>query len=64
MNLGKSSSIKEEVMSLLKKMPEDVSLDDIMYHLYIKRKILLGEEQLDKGNSFSHEEVKKMAEKW
>jgi len=64
MNLGKSSSIKEEVMSLLKKMPEDVSLDDIMYHLYIKRKILLGEEQLDKGNSFSHEEIKKMAEKW
>jgi hypothetical protein len=64
MNLGKSSSIKEEVMSLLKKMPEDVSLDDIMYHLYVKRKILLGEEQLDKGNSFSHEEVKKMAEKW
>ena len=64
MNLGKSSSIKEEVMSLLKKMPDDVSLDDIMYHLYVKRKILLGEEQLDKGNSFSQEEVKKMAEKW
>jgi hypothetical protein len=57
-------SIKKEVISLIKELPEDVSLEDIMYHLYVKQKLLKAKEDIDQGKTYSHEEVRKMAKKW
>jgi hypothetical protein len=57
-------SIKKEVISLIKELPEDVSLEEIMYHLYVKQKLLKAKEDIAQGKTYSHEEVKKMAKKW
>ena len=43
------ATIKETVISMLKDMPENVSLEDIMEHLYVKQKILKGQKQLESG---------------
>lgn len=64
MNISKDNTIKDEVISLIKQLPEDITLDDIMYHLYAKQKILRAKEQIKLDKTYSHEQVKEMAEKW
>jgi hypothetical protein len=36
---GKMSSAKNEVESLLRKLPDDCTLEDIQYHLHVLEKI-------------------------
>ena len=45
-------------------MPEYVSLEDIMEHLYVKQKILKGQKQLESGQFYTHEEAKEIMAKW
>ena len=63
-----TTNLKEEIIELIRKLPEDATIDDIMYHLYVKKKILKGIEDLEQGNTIPHEEVmenaKKRLEKW
>lgn len=56
--------IKKEVISLIEDLPEDITLDDIIYHLYVKQKLIKAKEDIAQGRTYSHEKVKKMAEKW
>lgn len=58
------STIKEAVISLVKKLPEDSTLEDIMEHLYVKQKILKGQKQLETGQFYTHEEAKKIMKEW
>ncbi|HKZ57279.1 MAG TPA: hypothetical protein VJ024_06220 [Thermodesulfovibrionales bacterium] len=58
------ATIKETVISMLKDMPENVSLEDIMEHLYVKQKILKGQKQLESGQFYTHEEAKEIMAKW
>jgi hypothetical protein len=60
----KMATIKETVISMLKDMPENVSLEDIMEHLYVKQKILKGQKQLESGQFYTHEEAKEIMAKW
>ena len=64
MNSIKSNSVKEEVISLLHELPDDITLDEIMYHLYVKQKIIKGLKDIEDGNTYTHEEVKEIAKKW
>ncbi|MBA7523376.1 hypothetical protein ES705_15503 [subsurface metagenome] len=63
-----TSNLKEEIMDLIRKLPEDVTIDDIMYHLYVKKKILSGIKELDQGKVIPHEQTmesaKKRLEQW
>lgn len=55
---------KEAVISLVKKLPENSTLEDIMEHLYVKQKILKGQKQLETGQFYTHEEAKEVMEEW
>ena len=57
-------TIKESVMSLLKDMPENTTLEDIMESLYVKQKILKGQKQLETGQFYTHEEAKEIMKEW
>jgi len=59
-----SNSIKEEVISLIKKLPDDITLDEIMYHLYVKQQISEGLQDIEKGKVYSLEEIKKLSKQW
>ena len=62
------SNLKEEIIDLIRKLPEDTTIDDIMYHLYVKKKIIAGLKDLDQGKVIPHEQVmenaKKRLEQW
>ncbi|HCJ66088.1 MAG TPA: hypothetical protein DHV62_01860 [Elusimicrobia bacterium] len=57
-------TIKREVISLVKRLPENSTLEEIMEHLYVKQKILKGQRQLETGQFYTHEEAKKIMKKW
>lgn len=63
-----TTNLKEEVIALIRKLPEDATLDDIMYHLYVKKKILIGIKEVEQNKLIPHEKVmdnaKKRLEKW
>ena len=58
------NTAKKEVQSLLEKLPEDCSLEDIQYHLYVIEKIQRGIEVAEKLGVFSQEEVEDRLNKW
>ena len=51
---------KQEVQRLLKQLPENVSFDDIQYHIYVRQKINRGIEDVETGNTISEEEFDKL----
>ncbi|TFF63471.1 MAG: hypothetical protein EU521_01555 [Promethearchaeota archaeon] len=60
-----TSEIKEEVIDLIKKLPDDVTLEDIQYHLFVKQKLKIAENQIKEGNTIPHYEVmERIKKKW
>ena len=59
-----TNPLKKEVISLIEELPDDITLDEIIYHLYVKQKLLKAKEDIANGRTYSHEQIKKMAEKW
>jgi hypothetical protein len=58
-------SPKDEVRALLDRLPDDVTLEDIQYHLDVVVKVLEAEASLDRGEGIPHDEVfKEFEEKW
>ena len=55
---------KESVRKMLDELPDDCTLEDIQYQLYVIEKIKHGLEQADRGETIPHDEVKKKYEKW
>ena len=53
------SPIKEEAIRAIESLPEDCTYDDILYELYVKKKIAEGMDAVERGDLFTHEEVKK-----
>ena len=58
------SSPKIEVAEMLDALPEDSSLEDIQYHLYVLEKIKRGVERADIEGVVSHAEAKARLQKW
>ena len=58
------STAKQEVESLLKKLPDNCSLEDIQYHLYVIEKIQRGIEVAETKGAVSQEEAEKRLGKW
>lgn len=53
------STAKEEVKTLLDKLPDDCSLEDVQYHLYVVEKIHRGIERAEKDGVLSQDEVER-----
>ena len=55
---------KAEVASMLDKLPEDSSLEDIQYHLYVLEKVKRGLSRAESEGEIPHEEAKLRLSKW
>lgn len=55
---------KEEVSKLLENLPDDCTLEDIQYHLYVLQKIERGLKDTKEGRVYTQEEVEKRMAKW
>jgi hypothetical protein len=62
--LEASMTAKQEVQSLLEKLPENCSIEDIQYHLYVLEKVRSGLEDARKNGAISQEEVESRLSQW
>jgi hypothetical protein len=58
------STPKQQVESLLHKLPENCSLEDIQYHLYVLDKVRQGLDDARHRGTVSQEEAEKQLSKW
>ncbi len=58
------SGIKQEVIQLVRSLPETATMDDIMAELYFKMQVDAGLKELDEGKGIPHEDVEKRMGKW
>ncbi len=50
-------SIKEQIQELLEALPDDVTYDDIHYHLFVREKIDKGLKDIDEGRILTEEQM-------
>jgi len=50
---------KQEVREMLQELPDDATLEDIQYHIYVKQKVALGLDDVRAGRVVSQAEVEK-----
>ena len=58
------STAKQDVEFLLNKLPDDCSVEDIQYHLYVLDKVRRGLEEARVNGTLSQEEVESSLSKW
>jgi hypothetical protein len=58
------STAKQDVERLLDKLPDDCSLEDVQYHLYVLEKVRRGLEDARTNGALSQEEVEARLSKW
>jgi hypothetical protein len=66
MTLGRiKMEAKDTVRELLDRLPDDCSLEDILYHLYVVQSVNRGLADAEAGRTVSHEEVReRLRRKW
>jgi hypothetical protein len=55
---------KQQVETMLQKLPDDCSLEDIQYHLYVIEKIKNGVALAETAGTLSQEAVENRLSKW
>ncbi|QSV52679.1 MAG: hypothetical protein HEP80_00875 [Dolichospermum sp. UKL201] len=58
------STTKNQVQSLLQQLPDDCSIEDIQYHLYVIEKVRRGLEVADREGNISQVAVEERLNKW
>ena len=53
------SVLKEEAKNIIEKLPEQATWDDLMYQLYVGKKIDVALEAASRGVFVAHEDVRK-----
>ena len=55
---------KQQVEQILAALPEDATLEDIQYHIYVRQKIEQGLADVEAGRVISHGDVQQRLAKW
>lgn len=58
------NSIKQKVESILSQLPDDCSVEDIQYHLYVLEKVRQGLQIAKTESTLKQEEVEGLLSKW
>ena len=58
------SKIKDQAVELIKSLPDDCTLEDIQYHLYVREKVERGMQAIDEGRTVSQEEAERRVQGW
>ena len=58
------SQLKEEVISLIQALPDDCSLEEIQYHLYVRSKVERGIRAADAGEMVTQDEAEQRVREW
>lgn len=55
---------KQQVMELLSSLPDDCTLDEIRYRLFLQRKVEAGIRDIETGNVYSQEQAEQEVHRW
>jgi len=55
---------KESIIEMIKTLPDDVTMEDIIEAIYVRQKIEKGLKDSEEGRLYTHEEAKERLEKW
>ena len=55
---------KDEVLELVRQLPDDVDLEEVIYRLYLREKLAATEADSAAGRTLSSEEVREQAHTW
>lgn len=58
------TTAKNEVRRILDEIPDDVTLEDIQYHIYVCQKVERGLKDADAGRVLTQAEVERRMAKW
>jgi predicted transcriptional regulator len=58
------STVKQSVIEMIERLPDDTSVEDIMAELYFRQKVDEGLRQLDAGEGIEHEEAVRKLARW
>lgn len=58
------SAIKEEVNSLLDRLPDDASIEDVQYHLYVVEKVRNGLDAAKSEETITRDQAEERLGKW
>ncbi len=57
--------LKSQLEVLLRELPDKVDIDDVMYRIYLLKKIEAGETDINEGKMLSHKDaIKRLSKKW
>jgi len=56
--------VKEQAINLIKTLPEDCTLEDIQYHIYVLEKVEKGIKAIDEGRVVPQNEAEKRVKTW
>ncbi len=59
-----NATAKQEAQRILDALPDDASLEQIQYHLYVVQKIEAGLRDAEEGRLLTQEEVERRIAKW
>jgi hypothetical protein len=62
--MHEAMSAKEQALEVIKNLPDDVTFDDIEYHIYVQNKVEKAREAVARGEIVSHEEAVERLKKW
>ena len=55
---------KEVLRRLLDRLPDDATIEDVQYQIYVLQKISAGEKDVQEGRTIPHDQVMKDLAKW
>jgi predicted transcriptional regulator len=58
------ATAKQEVQKVLDTLPEETSLEDIQYHLYVLQRVERGRQDIEAGRVIPQDEVERRMARW
>lgn len=55
---------KDVIRKLLDRLPEDATIEDVQYQIYVLQKIRAGEEDVEAGRTLPHDKVMEDLARW
>ena len=58
------ATAKQEVQKVLEALPEEASLEDIQYHLFVLQRIEKGRQDVEAGRLIPQDEIERRMARW
>lgn len=59
-----STTAKDDVIEMLRRLPDDVTIEDIEYHVSVMAGVERGLRDIEEGRTVTQEEVERLMDEW